>query len=703
MAQGELLFEVRAEEIPARMLEPAVRQLGTRVFEELMTRGAGPAEVVTAFTPRRLVLILKGLPEREPDREEEVVGPPIKVAYGEDGAPTAALQGFLRRLELTAEQVERKVTDKGEYVVARRVLPGRPMEEVLAGLLPRILAELAWPKTMRWGTGVGPWVRPLHGLVALLDGRVVPFSFLGVETGCETTGHAVLSPEPFAVDGPDDYLARLSALGVEVLPARRRDVLTRGMAVRAKAHGGQLVEDPELLDKLTAICEVPGVLEGSFDDGYVELPREVLTTALRDHQSALTVEKDGRLLPVFLTVMDRPDDPHGRVRAGNEWVVEARLADARFFHQEDRKRKLAERARQLSGLAFHERLGSYAEKAERIARLAELIAKELGQEELVPAAVEAAQLLKADLTTQMVVEFTSLQGVVGGLYARAEGYPVEVWQALYDQYLPVSTDDPLPRGTLGRILSVADRLDTLVGMFGLGLVPTGSRDPFGLRRSAQGLVRICLHGELPLDLDLVAARAGRLYGDRLPRSGAEILDDLRPFLADRIRFLLGLRGYAYDEIEAALAVGGQHLPDLSARVKALHEARQEEQFLSVVLSAKRIANIVKGAPEHTLKEDALVEPAEQELYRAWSALRAEVEAAVAAADYPRGLGKIAELAPVLDRFFDEVLVMDENERLRHNRIALLQALHRSIGKIARLTEVVVDKSEHRARFAVEAS
>lgn len=705
MSTHELLLEVRAEEIPARMLEPAVRQLGVDVFEELMTRGVGPREVVTGYTPRRLVLLLKGLPEKEADREEEVTGPPASVAF-KDGKATPAAEGFARRLDLTPDDLQVVETEKGEYVVARRKVRGRPTRDILTELIPRVLGDVAWAKQMRWIDGQGPWVRPVHGMLALFGGEVLDVSLFDVPAGRETVGHPVLSPEPFEVTGIEDYLEKLRERHVEILPEARRDALATGMAERAEAMGGRVVPDEELLDKLTAICEIPGVMEGRFDESYAELPREVLVTALKDHQSAFTVEPAngdgdgdaGELFPAFLTVMDRPDDPEGRVKDGNEWVVRARLADAEFFYREDRKTRLSERIDHLETLTFHEKLGSYADKARRIEALAELICRELDHEDDAAEAREAARLLKTDLTTQMVVELTSLQGIVGGIYAREEGYPEAVWQAVYDQYLPVSTDDPIPRGFVGRIVSLADRMDSLVGIFGLGLIPTGSKDPFGLRRAAQGVVRICLEGDLALDLDLVAAKAARLYGDRLDNQGDDVVDTLRPFLEDRLRYLLGQHGYGHDEIEAALAVSGSRPPDVEARVKAVHALREREEFLSVVLSAKRIVNIVKGAPEHSLKQEALVEEAEKELHAAFVDLREDIEESAESGDYEQGLEKIAELAPVLDRFFDEVLVMDENERLRHNRIALLQAIHRSISKIARLTDLVVDKAEQRAKF-----
>jgi glycyl-tRNA synthetase beta chain len=700
MSRGEYLLEVRSEEIPARMLEPGVKELSTRVFEELMARGIAPSEVETGFTPRRLVLILAGLPEREADREEQVMGPPVRAAFGADGAPTQALLGFAKRTGLEPDQLARVTTDKGEYLAATKKIAGRATRDVLAEIVPRILTGISWAKTMRWGSGEGPWVRPIHGIVSLLDGEVVPFDLFGIAAGDLSFGHPTLSPTVFRVESVEDYRRHLAARALEVSPAERRRVLQETMLACAEALGGRLVEDPALIEKLAAICEIPGVMEGKFGDAFLELPAEVLATSLRDHQSALTVAApngDGRLLPYFLTVMDRPDDPAGRARSGNEWVVAARLADARFFYGEDRKTPLAERAEQLQRLNFHEKLGTYAVKTERIVALSAEICGQLGWGAEKPRAVDAARLLKVDLTTEMVKEFTSLQGIMGGIYAREDGAPEEVWQAIYDQYMPASAEDRIPRGRAGQVVGLADRMDTLVGIFGLGMIPTGSKDPFGLRRAAQAVVRIALEGGLPIDLEAVAVKAASLYGDRLTRGAEKILEDLRPFLYDRIRYILGLAGYAYDEIEAALAAGVSNLPDLKARVDALHKVREEAAFLSVVLAAKRIANIVKDAAETPVDVSLLEEASEKELAAAFAALQADIEEAAAAGDYERGLRRIADLAPVLDRFFVEVLVMAEDPNVRRNRIALLQAIGRAVSRTARLTEVVVDKAEARAK------
>ena len=697
MSGTEFLLEVRCEEIPARMLEPAMRELATRLFEELMALNLAPAEMETGFTLRRLILMLKGLPSRERDRDEEHVGPPVRAAFDAEGRPTRAAEGFARKCGVEVDALRRVETDKGEYLAATRSIVGRPVSDVLAGLVPAIVERLGWAKTMRWGVSEGPWVRPVHGVVALCNGEVVPMTVFDVESGCETSGHPVLSPRTFAIRGVADYRRKMARRQIVVRFEERRQRLQDQLDEAAESLGGELVADPELLDRLTAICEIPGTVIGRFDPAFLSLPREVLITSLRDHQSAFTLESEGMLLPNFITVMDRPDDPKGRVKAGNEWVVAARLEDARFFFNEDRKTSLEQRREKLDHVTFHAKLGSYADKTRRTTDLTKEICESLDWQDVVEHGVTASNLLKVDQTSEMVKEFTSLQGIVGGLYAEREDYPTQVWQAVYDQYLPASTEDAIPRGRVGQATALADRIDTLVGMFGLGLVPSGSRDPFGLRRAGQGVVRILLEGDLSLDLDLIAAKSMLLFEDLLDRDGQEILSDLRLFLQDRVRHLLGLRGYSYDTIEAALAAGSSNLPDLLARVDALHKVREESDFLSVVLAAKRIANIVREAPEEDLDESKLKESAERDLHDAAEALRNEIDQAEQQGDYEHGLRAIAKLSEPLDKFFVEVLVMDEDRELRNNRIALLQEIQRMVSRTARLTEVVVDKSERRDR------
>jgi glycyl-tRNA synthetase beta chain len=697
MAKANFLLEVRCEEIPARMLQPAIRELATRLFEELMARNLAPEEVSTGFTPRRLVVILRDVPVKEADRRVEQLGPPTSVSFDEDGKPLAAAIGFAKRCGIDVQELNRVRTEKGEYVAAELEISGRPASEILAEIAPQILGALSWRKVMRWGDGQGPWVRPVQGVLALFGGEVVSFEFMGVQSTGSSVGHPIHSPRQFQVRGAADFGQKLARRNIEPRFDLRRAAILEQMVNLAGDSGGTLVSDDELLDKLACICEIPGVIVGEFSSTYLSLPREVLATSLRDHQSAFTVEDDGDLLPVFLTVMDCHEDTDGLIRAGNEWVVEARLADAQFFYAEDRKIPMVDRAELLKGLTFHEELGTYADKTKRLMHLVEVLCDELGWEEEKAAAVEATGLLKVDLTTEVVKEFTSLQGVIGGVYARDQGHAEAVWQAIYDHYLPNSATDPVPRSRVGQVVTLADRIDLLVGVFGLGLIPSGSKDPFGLRRAAQGAVKVALEGDLKIDFDLISARAVLLYEDRLRLNGDEVLAALRPFFQDRIRHLLGLEGYVYDEIDACLGAGGSDLPDLRRRVDALHRVRGEPGFLSVVLAAKRIANIVKDTPEYRLDEGLLNEPAETNLFASSRKLRDALREAEGAAEYDKGLRKVAEFSSDLERFFVEVLVMDENRELRKNRIALLQSIQRTLSRTARLTEVVVDRAEHRER------
>lgn len=729
---GELLLEIRAEEIPARMLPGAVQELGTRLFEELMTRGLSPKALDSAFTPRRLVLILRGLPSKEKDRQEEVLGPPVRNAFDAAGKPTAAVAAFAKKCEVAESELRiveaakgkigrtvRTFADQlaqptgagaaggGEYLAATRSIVGRETVALLAELLPKILIALTWQKTMRWGAGTGPWVRPVHGVVALFEGEVVPFELFGIEASRESAGHSTLSPKSFPVKGVEDYLAALARLGIVVFPAERKRLLLERMTEHATALGGVLVEDSALLDKLAAICEIPGVMEGSFDPALCALPREVLATSLRDHQSALTVEKDGALLPVFLTVMDRPDDPAGRVRAGNEWVVAARLADAKFFFEKDRSVALADRRGALAKLTFQEKLGSYAEKSSRLVALSESIAEAAGLTDAA-AVRSAAELLKVDLATDMVKEFTDLQGVVGGLYARAEGAPEAVWQAIYDQYRPAGAKDALPRGAVGQVTALADRLDTLAGFFGLGLIPTGSKDPFGLRRAALGVVRLALEGEVEVDLEAALGIAFGLLLEKLPvkggvESGASVppptvspahrkaFDQLVEFLRDRLTHVLGESGFAYDEVAAAMGAegGSLDLRGIAARAAALKSVRREPGFTAVAQAAKRIGNITKGSEAFSFTEAFCSLEAEFTLRKASQALHAQILEAKSKGDFATGLRSVAQLALPLETFFKDVMVMDPDERLKQNRIALLQSIQAEIRWLADLSQIVV--------------
>lgn len=687
---AEFFLEVRAEEIPARMVASASRRLASAFFETLVTRGLPPDAVENHFTVRRLIVRLTGLVEREPDREEEELGPPASVAWDEAGNATKALNGFAERCGVEPQLVARQQTPKGEYAAVRRTVEGRPMVEILAELAPRLIEELEWSKPMRWGASIGPWVRPVKGVVAMFDGRVVPFEVFGVAAGDTTSGHPILSPEPFEVTDWGDYRRQLSARHVVIEGEERKQTIRSGFEAAASRLGGHVRQDPELLDRLAAMVEIPGVVVGKCDPQG--LPEEVLIASLRDHQNAMAVIGEQGPLPAFLTVMDRPDDPQDLVRQGNEWVVAARLEDARFFVAEDRRRSLEQRLPDLERLTFHRQLGSYADKADRVAAFGQWLCSRLEQSELADPMAMAAALAKVDLTCEVVKEFTSLQGVMGGIYAAEQGLPDEVARAIYQQYRPGSPGEPIPNDLLGQLLGVADRMVTLGGFFAIAEVPSGSRDPYALRRAAQGVVEIALGGELSLGLEDLAGRAVSIH-DEIASAGIEAAtEQLADFLRDRLRSLLGRRGYAYDEVAAAVAVDDLPVAAL-ARVEALHTARQQADFIGVADAAKRIRNILSGVEHGGEVEPALFEhDEEQALWRAVCASRDVVPALVARLDYAAAIDHVATYAPLLEGFFESVLVMADDDSLRTNRLALLTDLDALFAQVGDLSQMAVERS-----------
>ncbi len=686
---AEFLLEVRTEEIPARLLESASRRLAASLFENLVTRGLPPEVVESHYTLRRLVVCLQGLVDREPDRQEEVLGPPVSVAFVDDGTPTKALLGFAQRCGVEVDQVERRQTPKGEYAAVIQQIAGQPMAEILAALAPKMIVDIEWPKSMRWGASLGPWVRPVKGIVALLDGEVVPFELFGVNSGRETIAHPILLPQPITVHGWQDYSQALAEQGIEIRGARRREILAEGFATAAAELGGEVPTDDELLDRLAAVCEIPGVVVGSCDPEGI--PAEVLQASLRDHQSAFSVQAQGKALPAFLTVMDRPDDPQGLVRQGNEWVVAARLEDARFFVAEDRKRGLNERRADLARLTFHRALGSYQDKTVRIASYGDFLCRSLNRGDLQPFLATAASLAKVDLTCEVVKEFTSLQGVIGGVYAREQDYPEEVAAAIYQQYQPASSEEPIPQGEVAQLLGIADRMVTLGGFFALGLIPSGSKDPFALRRAAQGAVEILIGSGLELDLRQLASEAIELHREQLKGDPAESMEALTAFLQDRVRSLLGRRGFAYDEVAAAVAV--DDLPNAAlARTTALHRARAGSGFVTVADAAKRIRNILSGQDTgSTVDEKHFQHSAEKDLWQAIRVDREVVEATIQRRDYEGALAHVAGYAPILERFFDQVLVMDPDSTIRNNRLGLLAQVDALFGQVGDLSQMAVDR------------
>ncbi len=629
-------LEVGSEEIPDWMIVPALNHLQD-TFQRWLDENQLHGKVASVdATPRRLVLRAEGLRERQADSTELVTGPPVS-------APPAAKAGFARRAGAAPDDLRE---ENGRWAFDKKHV-GRAAADLLAEALPGMILGIPWPKTMYWTGKGGPrWIRPIRWLVALLGDEVVPFEIAGVGSGRESRGHRVLGP---------DYVI----LSAEV----RRAKIEHEIAALVEGRGLRVKPDPDLLHTLVYITEYPTPILGSFDESYLRLPREVLSTVMRHHQKYFSVEnaETGELAPNFIAVMNTNADPEGLVRQGNERVLRARFNDARFFWDVDQKKTLVDRLDDLAHVTFQAKVGSYLEKTHRVVALV----KELGGND---DAQRAALLAKCDLTTDMVKEFTDLQGIVGGLYARAQGEPEPVARAIYDHYKPLSMEDSIPSTPEGRLVSLADKLDTLRSCFAVGLMPSGSRDPFALRRAAQGVIRILVEG----DITLPFAETG----------------ELREFLLDRIRYYFReVRGFRYDEVNAVLASGVRDLPDVEARLRALVEVRPTENFEPLAASFKRIANILRQAGFTTAGEvdENLIEAGpERELYQDFLRVRASISAT----DYRQALEAIASLRPAVDLFFDKVLVNAPDERIRRNRLTLLYNLLTEFSAIADFSEIV---------------
>jgi glycyl-tRNA synthetase beta chain len=703
------LLEIGTEEIPARMLAGAVADLVRGLAERLATAGLPPAATRGFGTPRRIAALLEGLPARQADQTVEVVGPAVGAAYDPAGRPTRAAEGFARAQGVAVEALLRVRGPKGECVGIRREVRGRNVAEILAEIVPAIVSAMTFPKTMRWGSGEHRFVRPVHSVVALLDEAVVDLALFGVRSGRDSFGHRAAGAARVPLARAGDYLEALRRESVLADPAERRAAIASGLAAAATAAGARLATppgargtpddpDPDLLAEVTDLVEWPHVLTGTIDAGFMALPGEILLTSMRHHQKYFALQgADGALAPRFLAVANVRADASGAIRRGNEWVLRARLSDARFFWEEDRKTPLDAVGAALERVAFHEKLGSYAAKRDRIVRLASRLVAEFAAAGLMPesgATVTAAGLAKNDLTTQMVKEFPELEGVVGGLYARVDGLPEKVALAIYDHYLPRALDGPAPATLEGAIVALADRLDTQAGIFLLGLVPTGSRDPYALRRSVQGACRILIERQVPLSL---RAHLGAAIGAYASVPGAvpadEALATLLEFYAGRQEYLGVEAGLRLDSVRAALAAGNDDPCDARRRMAALDAFRDTPGFDDLAAAHKRIKNILAGqAAGAPFDPKHLKDPAERALGERLAAARPKIEAAARARDHASALAAMAALREPLDRFFAEVMVLAEEAATRANRVALLAGIAALFMSVADFSEIAADKA-----------
>jgi glycyl-tRNA synthetase beta chain len=705
--RGDLLFEIGCEEIPAGMILKASQELKAILAKHLSANGlvdepTAQEAIETFGAPRRLVAIARNLKLKQEDVTREISGPPKAVAFDAAGQPTRAAISFAEKQGMPVAKLTIVSTPKGEYVVAKQLVRGRFAADILKEVLPEAIREISWPRSMIWTGAQSPcFIRPVRWIVALLDGKAVPFSYADVRAGNHTDGHRFLGKRTIPVSGPRDYETKLKQNFVVCRPEARRKKIEAELHSLTTRKSLRTHPDVGLLELVTYLNECPSVIMGGFDPAFLALPDEILITVMRGHQKYFAVEgRNGALAPYFLAVINLPRDPKGLIRAGHERVLRARFADAQFFWETDQKTKLGDFLPKLAAVTYERRLGSYADKVARMRSLARWLSEQWFSGGIAQADVagsdRAAELAKCDLVTEMVGEFAELQGIVGGLYARAQGEPEEIAWAVYDQYKPIGLDDPLPRNLTGCAVALADKLDSLMACFAVGAIPTGSSDPFALRRAALGIVKIILEKNLPLSLSAAVSAAAKSLKDNPPgiEAPAAVEKQVLDFLLERARYILReRRGYAYDEINAAFAAGADDLGDAVERVAAVKAIRDTKNFTPLAASFKRIRNLLdksagKGDKgQGAVNQDLLHEVAELQLFTAAQRIGEEATRLKKEKKYRKALEKISELRPAVDLFFDKVLVMVEDENVRRNRIALLGMLFKEFSTIADFSEL----------------
>jgi glycyl-tRNA synthetase beta chain len=686
----DLLLEIGTEEMPAGFMPQALKDLSRLAAEYLEAARLSYEKISSLGTPRRLTLAVGGLADFQPDREEFLTGPPARVAFAPGGSPTKAGEGFARSQGVSVADLTVEDTERGPYVVLRRTVPGRRTSELLREILPAVITSIPFAKTMRWGMEELRFARPIRWLLAIYGGDVVPFTLAGVTTGRESRGHRFMAPR--AIECPSELGGYRSALEkgfVLVDPEARRTRLLEGAERAAAAVGGRLLRDEDLVEINTHLTEFPSAVCGSFQERFLSLPREVLVTSMKEHQKYFAVVDDsGRLMPHFVAINNTRSPRPELVRKGHERVLTARLSDAAFFFEEDRRRPLEAFVPELSGMVFHQRLGTLYDKTLRVRALARHLAQEITPDDI--AVVErAAYLSKADLLTAMVGEFPGLQGVMGREYALLSGEEPSVARAIEEHYLPVRSGGGLPETVGGALLGIADKMDTICGTFAIGLQPSGTADPYALRRLSLGVLHILEVRALPLSLPTLVAEALKPYKDFISETSDDLAGSVMGFFRGRFVNDLAARGSAQDCVEAAVNAGFDVVADCVRRVEALTAMRSRPEFEPLSVAFRRVMNILKGFKGGAIDPALLRDDEEKALYAAYTSIRDRVTSLLGAGDYENGLAGLLALKPQVDRFFDHVMVMVDDIALRDNRLALLWHISRLFLRIGDLSAIVV--------------
>lgn len=682
----DLLLEIGTEEIPARFMAGALAQLESITRQKFADLRIACSQVQAMGTPRRLTLVIKNVHEQQADSKSENKGPSIKIAFDEQGNATKAAQGFARGqgVDVSALQVK----DGYVYAVVEEI--GQPVESLLPNILPEIMQNLSFPKNMRWADLDVRFVRPIKWIIALFGEQVISFQFAGVSSGSITRGHRFLSTGDIKVNSLEEYFAALEANFVVLDQEKRRELIREQIGQIAITQGGVAEIDSDLLEEVVHLVEYPTVLCGSFESDYLKLPPEAIITPMREHQRYFPVfSPEGKLLPVFITVRNGGAEHLDIIRHGNERVLKARLADARFFFEEDQKVALIDRRDKLKTIVYQDGLGTLFDKTIRIEELAIFISRLFNVDmSFLPSISRAAKLAKTDLVTGMVYEFTELQGTMGREYARLNGETEEVAQAIFEHYLPRFSGDVLPQHIVGRVISIADKIDNIVATFSRGLIPTGSQDPYALRRQALGIVNILIDAQYSISLAVILEKSMDLLGivDKILRE--KLLTDIQDFFRLRLKNILSDKNVRYDLIDAAVDVGIDDLYDTYLRATALLAIIGDSSIEKSIQAFVRSGNLAKHATQALVLPELFVVEAEQDLYQTYLLTKQSVEMLIAVQDYPKAIIALCELAEPIDRFFNAVMVMDKDEAVRNNRLALLKQLIQLTGRIADWNKIV---------------
>ncbi len=681
----DLLLEIGTEEVPAHVMPGVLAQLKERAEKAFQENRIAFASVRTLGTPRRMALLVKDLAEKQADVTSENRGPSVKIAFDADGKPTKAAQGFARGQHVAPEDL----VEKDGYVYAVVHETGKETAELLKTLLPELICALSFPNNMRWGSLEFKFIRPIRWLVALFDSEVIPFEVANVTSGRVSRGHRFLSQGDFSIAKADDYEKDCEAQYIIVDPEKRKAMIRAQIEAVAKENGGRAEITDDLLEEVLYLVEYPTALCGRFEEKYLQLPPEAVITPMRDHQRYFPVKDDaGKLLPLFITVRNGGKEYLETVQHGNERVLRARLADAQFFFDEDRKKSLEEHREKLKTVVFQQGLGTMYEKTERLAQLADFIADEIGADEKAHKhARRAALLSKADLVTGMVTEFTELQGIMGREYAKLDGECEKVAIAIDEHYMPRFAGDAQPQTTAGRIVSTADKIDTIVGTFHLGKIPTGSQDPFALRRQALGLVHMMIEAKYHLSISRLVAKAMDLYGITETEERAKMQADVAEFLRLRLRNVLEAEQIRYDAADAVLG-DVDDIYNVLLRARAVTAFTGQKDAARSMQAFVRVANIARKNAAETIYPERFHMAEEKALYQAYTSTKSAVESLVSGEDFEGAIDALTELVAPIDAFFDNVMVMDKDETIRENRLALLRSVDAVIRDVADFTKIV---------------